>query len=221
MKYILTDVEGTTTSIQFVHKVLFPYAAKRMDSFLVEHRLDSEVQRALTLVEQTIHEEKLDLSANAALKQWIENDRKHPGLKALQGLIWQFGYEQGEIKGHVYEDVPAALIRFRDQGYDLGVYSSGSVLAQKLLFKFSVAGDLDRYFSHNFDTGIGHKRELQSYTNIANNLNIPAGEILFLSDVPEELVAAQGAGMQVLQLCREGLVADSKFDSVTDFSQIS
>lgn len=221
IKFILSDVEGTTTSISFVHQTLFPYSRKRMASFLQERSLDEKVQSCLNDVAQTIAQEELAFTPLEALEYWIESDRKHPALKTLQGMIWQEGYNNGEIKGHVYEDVGPALVKWREQGIKLGIYSSGSVLAQKLLFKHSLSGDLDQYFSYNFDTAIGHKREVASYREIAAHLDIAPQEILFLSDIAEELMAAKAAQFQVLQLCREGQKSDPNFDSVSDFSQIS
>src|SRR5690606_47121 len=127
---------------------------------------------------------KLEVTS-ATLKEWITNDKKDPLLKKIQGEIWQTGYENGELKGHIYPDVPEAFKRWLAKGLKLGIYSSGSILAQKLLFKYSVFGDLDQYISANFDTSVGPKREVQSYHNIAKELGLAAKEILFLSDIEE------------------------------------
>lgn len=199
MKFILMDVEGTTTSIRFVHDTLFPYSYKKMDDYLSKH---PELEHS-----------------SETFKSWIKADKKEPALKSVQGKIWQEGYENGELKGHIYPDVPKAFKRWLAQGLKLGIYSSGSVLAQKLLFKYSDFGDLDQYISANFDTSIGHKREVQSYANIAQKLQLAPAEILFLSDISEELEAAQKAGFQVKQLVRDEEV-QSDFEKHKDFSEI-
>lgn len=199
MKYILMDVEGTTTSIRFVHDVLFPYSFKKMDDYVKNHP---------------------DLGVTSEqLKAWIKEDKKEPLLKKIQGEIWQQGYESGELKGHLYSDVPKAFERWLKQGLKLAIYSSGSVLAQKLLFKHSEFGDLDQYISANFDTRIGHKREAPSYEAIATELKVGPDDILFLSDISEELMAAKASGFQVKQLCRDGML-DSPFEKVSDFDNI-
>lgn len=206
MKYILTDIEGTTTSISFVHEVLFPYAAQKLKTFVLNSLNHKDVAEALSQTKKTALEEdqkKLsDEEACELLLHWIKVDRKHPALKNLQGFIWEQGYACGEIKGHVYEDVPKALNDWKSQGVGLGVYSSGSVKAQHLLLEHSTAGNLRPFFSHHFDTGVGHKREVASYVNITRELGLPASEILFLSDIKEELDAARAAGMKTTQLVR-------------------
>jgi enolase-phosphatase E1 len=138
------------------------------------------------------------------LLQWIADDRKATPLKALQGMIWQQGYANGQLKGHVYPDAVEALKRWNQQGYALYVYSSGSIQAQKLIFGCSEAGDLSPLFSGYFDTTSGPKREVGSYQRIAEAIGLPADAIVFLSDVVEELDAAQQAGMQTIGLVREG-----------------
>jgi enolase-phosphatase E1 len=221
MKAIVTDIEGTTSSISFVHKTLFPYARQRMESFLREHSSEAEVIEALTLVRATILSEKLAGDELANLLNWIDTDRKHPGLKALQGHIWRVGYENGEIKGHVYADVRPKLDEWSKRGIALAVYSSGSVLAQRLLFGHSIAGDLNSYFSHNFDTAIGGKREANSYRAIVDALGIAAFEIAFLSDIPEELDAAAEIGMKTYQLDRgEGVAPASSHALFKNFSEL-
>jgi enolase-phosphatase E1 len=138
------------------------------------------------------------------LQQWLAEDRKATPLKALQGMIWKQGYEAGELKGHVYPDAVEALRQWHAKGYDLYVYSSGSIQAQKLIFGCSEAGDLTSLFSGYFDTTSGPKREAQSYRHITEAIGCPAGKILFLSDIVEELDAAQAAGMQTCGLARDG-----------------
>jgi len=206
MKYILMDVEGTTTSISFVHDILFPYSKSRIETFVKDNLKNTLVTKCIDEVKATVLTEEnilLDLNGvTSKLIEWIENDRKHPALKQLQGMIWKFGYESGEIKGHVYQDVEEVLACWKKAGLSLGVYSSGSVEAQKDLFTHSIAGNLSSFFSHHFDTDIGHKREISSYQKIAKNLAIDPAEILFLSDIKEELDAAKSAGYSTIQLVR-------------------
>jgi enolase-phosphatase E1 len=206
MKYILMDVEGTTTSISFVHDILFPYSKDRIETFVKDHLKNDLVTQSLDLLKASVLTEEnllLDLDGSIAkLLSWIEIDRKHPALKNIQGMIWKSGYHSGEIKGHVYDDVAMALEEWKNAGLKLGVYSSGSVEAQKDLFTYSVAGNLSSYFSHHFDTAIGHKREIASYQKIASALALHPSQILFLSDIKEELDAAKSAGVATIQLVR-------------------
>lgn len=208
MKFILTDVEGTTTSISFVHDVLFPFAKERLANFVQENSSKKEIKEILsgTSVEELLH--------------WIDIDKKEPALKNLQGHIWEEGYILGQIKGHVYPDVLPALKKWKEAGIGLGVYSSGSVKAQHLIFEFSSEGNLRPYFSHHFDTGVGHKRETQSYVNIAKKLQLNPQDILFLSDIKEELDAARNAGMKTIQLVRQDDVVLGDHKSVRNFSEI-
>jgi enolase-phosphatase E1 len=200
---ILTDIEGTTSSISFVKDVLFPYARERLPAFIVTHTDNPDVQHWLHeaakeagLVSAT-QQELIDL-----LVSWIDADRKSTALKALQGMIWQEGYASGEYRAHVYPEVPARLRAWQRAGMRLYVYSSGSVPAQKLLFAHTDAGDLTAFFSGYFDTEVGAKRDAESYRRIAVAIDVPAGEVLFLSDIVEELDAARAAGMQTTLLVR-------------------
>jgi enolase-phosphatase E1 len=224
MKYILTDVEGTTTSISFVHETLFPFAKERLKDFVSKNMNRNDVQEILNQTKLTAKKEDQkeisDQEACDLLLYWITTDRKHPALKNLQGLIWEEGYKSGEIKGHIYKDVPVALKAWTEAGLTLGVYSSGSVQAQHLIFEFSTEGNLRSYFSHHFDTAVGHKREVPSYSNIANLLKLNPSDILFLSDIKEELDAARGAGMQTIQLVRQDNVVTGDHKTVRDFSEI-
>lgn len=225
IKYILTDIEGTTTDIFFVHKVLFPYAYQKLPDFVRLHAEEPEVATCIREAQQTIKEEK-QLDANLKqviemLLEWISTDRKHPALKKLQGMIWREGYETGAFTGHVYPDVVPQLENWRMHGIRIGIYSSGSVEAQRLLFSYTEYGDLNHLFNHNFDTEVGHKREVDAYKNIANKLNLRPEQILFLSDVEAELDAAQAAGMQTIQLVREGTKAGEHHKTVSDFTEIT
>lgn len=224
MQFILTDIEGTTTDINFVHKILFPYSSKKLPGFVHAHLTDPAVSTALAQTRATLQEEGLPSENTEDLIQgllsWIEADRKHPALKALQGLIWREGYVSGGFKGHIYPDVVPALERWKQQGLRMGVYSSGSVAAQKLLFGYSTYGDLNTFFEANFDTAVGHKREVAAYQNIATQLEIDPAEILFLSDIEEELDAAKAAGMQCIQLLRPGTIPSMRHAGVGSFGEI-
>jgi enolase-phosphatase E1 len=206
IKYILTDIEGTTSSVSFVYEVLFPYFKEHIQD-LPKLSLINEVKQAFAeVIEIVEQEEQKHLTTTEEvlhyLRLWSEQDRKITPLKTLQGLIWKSAYESGDIKGHVYDDVPTALNQWRANGLKLGVFSSGSIAAQKLLFRFSDFGDLTAHFSNHFDTTTGSKQEASTYTSIANFLGLEPQEILFLSDVVAELQAAQQAGMQTTQLLR-------------------
>lgn len=224
MKYILMDVEGTTTSISFVHEILFPFAKERLKAFVQKKSQTIEVQDILKQTKETALAESQkiinDDEACELLIHWITLDRKHPALKSLQGLVWEEGYLSGEIKGHVYQDVLPALKNWITKGYKLGVYSSGSVQAQHLIFEHSTAGNLRSLFSHHFDTAMGHKRDTASYLKIAQQLKLPADEIVFLSDIKEELDAARSAGMKTIQLVRQNDVIVGDHQSAKDFSEI-
>jgi len=203
IKAILTDIEGTTSSISFVKDVLFPYARKRLPAFLTTHADKPEVRHWL---HEAAKEAGLVSASQseliALLQRWIDEDRKATPLKALQGMIWDEGYRNGDYRAHMYPEVPAKLRVWKDQGLELYVYSSGSVAAQKLFFAFSEAGDLTPLFSGYFDTETGPKRDANSYRSIAIAIGTSANEVLFLSDVVEELDAAQAAGMKTTLLAR-------------------
>jgi len=179
IRAILTDIEGTTSSISFVTETLFPYARARLRDYLAAHPDQAQGVPAETL------------------ERWIDEDRKEPVLKAIQGRIWREGYQRGELKGHIYPDAADALRRWRAAGLRLFVYSSGSVEAQKLIFGFSEAGDLTPLFDGYFDLELGSKLEAESYRRIAERIGVAPGEILFLSDNPRETEAAGEAGLQV------------------------
>ena len=218
---IVTDIEGTTSSIAFVHEVLFPYASSKLADFVREHQAEPEIVAILADARREAGAEDGDLEALIGIMLgWIREDRKVTPLKTLQGHIWRHGYEAGDFTGHVYEDAARKLREWADDGVDLYVYSSGSVGAQKLLFSHSDAGDLTGLFRGYFDTRIGHKREVDSYREIARRIDRPAEEILFLSDVVEELDAAQDAGLQTLQLVRDDDVVTGSHPTAADFDAV-
>lgn len=200
---ILADIEGTTSSITFVKDVLYAYARERLPAFVVTHADEPEVQHWLHDAAKeaglisTAQQHVIDL-----LIAWIDQDRKSTALKALQGMIWKEGYAANDFRAHVYPEVPKRLRAWQIAGKRLYVYSSGSVAAQKLFFGHTEVGDLTPLFSGYFDTETGPKREAESYRRIATAIGVPAGEILFLSDITEELDAARAAGMQTTLLAR-------------------
>jgi enolase-phosphatase E1 len=217
IKAILLDIEGTTTPIDFVHKRLFPFAKEQVGEF-VRKNLD-EIQTEVSQLEREYHRDFLNQiygrdfdrhspeSIANYLKFLIEVDRKSTPLKSLQGKVWKKGYELGELKSEVFEDVPRAFEKWRSEDKLIAIYSSGSILAQKMLFKYTDQGDLTPFISEYFDTNIGHKKESESYRRISQTKGFPPVEnLLFVSDVVEELDAAKKARMQTLLSIREGNV---------------
>jgi len=200
---ILTDIEGTTSSIRFVKDVLFPYARRVLPEFVRRHGGEPDVRSWLDGVATEIAASACDDAVVVeTLQCWIDQDRKHTALKALQGLIWESGYRNGDYRAHVYPDVVTMLRHWHASGKALHVYSSGSVAAQKLFFSYSDAGDLSGIFSGYFDTETGHKRESSSYEKIAGVIRMRPDEIVFLSDVVEELDAARAAGLRTVLVDR-------------------
>ncbi len=222
IRAIVTDIEGTTSSLSFVKDVLFPYARQRIAAFVREQAAQPAVRSQLAAVSAAVGRTLTDDAAVAQLIRWIDEDRKITPLKALQGMIWETGYRNGDFRGHVYEDAVRRLREWKDQGLALYVFSSGSVHAQKLLFGHSDFGDLTPLFSGYFDTTIGAKREADTYRHITQSLGLSVGEILFLSDIREELDAAQEAGLHTCWLVRDGVLPDKPPHPVArDFSEIT
>jgi enolase-phosphatase E1 len=213
---LLLDIEGTTTPVDFVYKTLFPYASRKLESFLREHWGDPEIRSLIEDLRkqsemdeaQTLHppawasdSEEARVRSSVAYAQWLmARDSKCAPLKTLQGKIWREGYESGELRGNVYPDVPRAFERWREQKREICIYSSGSVLAQQLLFRTVISGDLTSSITAFFDTRIGIKTDGESYKKIAASLGRVPGECLFLSDAAKEVAAAQSAGMHAI-LC--------------------
>ena len=221
MRAILTDIEGTTSSISFVKDVLFPYSRRRMADFVTTHARHPEVAALLDETRRLSGRLDADLDAViTTLLAWIDADRKAPPLKALQGMIWEEGYRHGMYRGHVYPDAVAALRRWHAAGIALYVYSSGSVAAQKLLFAHSEVGDLTPLFAGYFDTRVGAKVEPSSYRAISDSIAVPPADIVFLSDSPTELDAAASAGMAPIQLSREGPPPDDAYRTVSSFAEL-
>jgi enolase-phosphatase E1 len=215
---VLLDIEGTTTPIEFVHRTLFSFARAEVRNYLAA-RIGASADAATVAILNGLHSEQaVDLAAGQSPPPWpgdtaatldsavayvewlIARDRKSRWLKDLQGRIWEEGYRRGDLKGEVYPDVPVALRRWTGAGVRVGIFSSGSVLAQKLLFAHSNAGDLTPFLSWHFDTAVGPKIEAGSYTRIAEQVASRPGHILFVSDVTNEIDAARAAGFQTL-LC--------------------
>ncbi len=210
VRAILLDVEGTTTPIDFVTRALFPYAREHVAGFLEGHREDAGVRDDLARLRD---EHAADVQAGHEPPAWsdgvgyvgwlIDRDRKSTGLKSLQGKLWEEGYREGALVGQVYPDVPPAFERWRSQGKTIAIFSSGSVLAQRLLFGRTPAGDLTGFLAAHFDTTTGAKSDPESYRRIAAALACAAPQVLFVSDVVTELEAARSAGMETA-LCARG-----------------
>ena len=223
IKCVLMDIEGTTTSVSFVYDVLFPYFLTNVDKLLFND--SDEVIAAFDEVKELVKNEGgLELlSRQDCINQlvlWCKEDRKVTPLKFLQGVIWEEGYLAGTLVSHVYDDVPHSLKEWYDNNIELAIFSSGSVEAQKLIFKFANQGDLSNYLSAYFDTVTGPKRETNTYKIIADQLQFPASSILFLSDIREELMAADEVGMQTIQLVRPGTTSNWK-NTAENFTEIN
>lgn len=218
----LLDIEGTTTPISFVHDVLFPFARKHAEGFL-----DEQATRSLQLEHEAdvaagLHPPPWAEGAMAYVNWLMDSDRKSTALKRLQGRVWQAGYARGELRGEVFPDVPGAFERWRREGRDVRIYSSGSILAQRLLFSTTVYGDLTPLITGYFDTTTGGKVEASSYNSIAVAFAVPPQEILFVSDVTRELDAASAAGLQVVLADRPGNFPQPRhnYRIVHDFDQL-
>lgn len=234
IKAIITDIEGTTTSLSFVKDTLFPYARAKLGEYIRRHEDDPQVRKLLGDVEQEINKDSLTNESASCVRpsmgvgqlieqliRWIDQDKKVTPLKTLQGLIWEEGYEQGAFHGHLYQDAAENLKDWKARGLDLYIYSSGSVHAQKLLFAHTDYGDLTSLFSGFFDTHIGGKKEQASYRKIAKQVGCPEDQILFLSDMKEELDAARAAGLNTIWLTRDSIAdPQAKHRQVHRFDEI-
>ena len=221
IRALLTDIEGTTSSIRFVKEVLFPYAAEQMGAFLARHWHEPAVAEQVAAARRDSGDAlETPEQAAALMRAWIDQDRKATPLKALQGMIWESGYRNGDYQAHLYPDAARRLRDWHQQGFPLYVYSSGSVAAQKLFFGYSEAGDLTPLFQGYFDTTSGGKKEAVSYRRISDAIGLPGNEILFLSDVEEELDAARDAGLKTVLLDRDNAIASSHHPKVADFDAI-
>jgi enolase-phosphatase E1 len=231
VKAVLLDIEGTTTPIAFVYGVLFPFARAHLTEFIAAHAGSpavsdlTRVLRAEHAADQSPGEPPPPWSAGVATYAlWLmDRDRKSPGLKGLQGLVWEEGYQAGQLQGQVFPDVPAAIRRWRQAGLDVAIYSSGSELAQRRLFESTEHGDLAPLLSGFFDTAVGAKTSAESYARVAKALGCEPRQVLFISDVTAELVAARTAGLQTRLSIRPGNPPQpgaESFESVTTFETV-
>ena len=219
---ILTDIEGTTSSIDFVHQVLFPYSAKALPEYIRQYYQQPEIAAIITEVRQEIGQPNASLEqVRQTLLDWMKADKKITPLKTLQGFIWEYGFRNQEFQGHLYEDAYRNLKQWCEQGIKLYVFSSGSEKAQKLLFGYSKYGDITKLFQGYFDTRIGNKKQSISYEKIAAAIQIKAQNILFLSDVVAELDAAKQVGYNTILLARKELPNNNQEHLVvTNFDDI-
>lgn len=224
IRYILTDIEGTTSSVNFVYDCLFPYFIQHIRHFLSHPPPGCPIEELLGhIAAKAAAETNAPFSSDglvAILTEWTRQDRKDADLKALQGLLWEQGYRSGTLKGHVYADVPPALCAWKEAGITTGIFSSGSIRAQRLLFGYSVYRDLSDFFTDHFDTAVGPKRVSSSYAVISGRIGVSPPHILFISDVEAELDAAREAGFLTVQMIREGAAAGTRHPIATDFLQI-
>ena len=220
MKAVILDIEGTTTDINFVHKVLFPYSREHMEAFLSENQQTPSIKIIIDSIKKEFLEDTSSLEEVLGLiKNWIDTDQKIPQLKQLQGILWEEGYKKNIYQGHIYADVVPCIENWRKQGMKIFIYSSGSVKAQKLLFQHTTEGDITDLFDGYYDTGVGHKKEVQSYKNIIEDIDIPGSEVIFLSDIEDELNAAEQAGLNTYHVNRDGLYSDSKHPIIDNFRE--
>jgi len=214
---ILLDIEGTTSSVSYVYDVMFPYARRGLAQYLADHWGTAATAGVREQIAQDAGHESFaawlrccestddgPALVREEIERLMDGDVKATGLKQLQGQIWKSGFENGQLKAHVYNDVPPALTAWQAAGVDVRIYSSGSVQAQKMFFTHSEHGDLLSHFSGHYDTTTGPKREAESYRQIAAAFDLPVGDILFLSDVVAELKAADEAGLQTGLCLRPG-----------------
>lgn len=215
LRGVVLDIEGTTTPIAFVHDVLFSYARTHVKDFLANHANADDVRRDIELLREEHAADvrngnqppplTAELDSIANYVNWlIDLDRKSTGLKSLQGKIWHEGYASGTLRSQVFPDVAPAFARWRASGLTISIFSSGSALAQQLLFAHTEAGDLTPFISHYFDTSVGKKAEPESYRRIAETIGLPPNELLFISDVVSELSAAREAEMKTVLSIRPG-----------------
>ena len=216
IKSIITDIEGTTSSLAFVKEVLFPYARNHITAYIRSHEKDQAIRQALDETRKMIGVESTTDQLIERFIQWIDEDKKVTPLKTIQGLLWENGYREGHFKGHIYEDAVSNLRKWKNLGFRIFVYSSGSVYAQKLLFGHTDHGDLNPIFNGYFDTHIGAKTSPDSYEKIAASIETKPDNCLFLSDIKAELDAAQRSGMHTIWLVR-----NNNPDPLADHHQVS
>lgn len=233
-KVILLDIEGTTASVDFVHDVMFPFVTRNLPSFLDATWNTADTRAACERIAQDAGQESLTAWENVTGKEGrtlveeqiaelMRGDVKATGLKAMQGLVWQAGFDSGELVAPIYEDVLPELERWKSRGIDIRIYSSGSIAAQKLFFGHTQHGDVLSHFSGHYDTTIGGKKDSLSYQKIAADIGVAPAEILFVSDLEGELEAAQAAGVRVAAAIRPGnkpLSDSASFPRISSFAEI-
>lgn len=218
------DIEGTTTPIDFVYNTLFPFARKRMNAYVSKelNKSDLKLLESEYKSDNSPSKPEWNLPPVDYLLWLMDHDRKSPALKCIQGKIWKDGYQNGSLKGELFADVLPAIKRWKALGIKVAIYSSGSVLAQKLLFKHSQNGDISGLIDGYFDTGVGSKKQLESYIEIAKRLIVSTGEILFISDSAQECEAAAKAGCEVRYSVRPGNKVEAvPFKRINSFEEIS
>ncbi|QIR15981.1 acireductone synthase [Shewanella aestuarii] len=221
IRAIIVDTAGTTTDLNFIQDVLFPYSKRVIGEFLEKNQNNALVDYCISDVKDIALEPDASLPrVIEILSQWIDEDRKVTPLKTLQGLIWKQGYNQAEFKGHIYPDFIDSIDEILAANIRIYSFSSGSVDAQKLLFSHSDAGDLTPKFSGHFDTRTGNKLDKQAYSNICNTISLKPKQMLFISDVIEELKAADAAGLLTAQMVRNPDQKTAKFKVITSFNEL-
>ncbi len=233
---ILLDIEGTTSSVSFVYDVMFPFVRRELDKYLCANWDSAALNEVCDLIAKDAGYEsfvvwcgnetevgKRQQLIRAEVLRLMDGDVKATGLKALQGLIWQSGFESGEMRAHIYDDVLPAIQAWNDAGCDVRIFSSGSIAAQKLFFGHTAAGNLLHLFRSHYDTTTGPKKKAVSYQAIAKDFGLPPAQILFLSDVPDELDAARAAGLPTGLCKRPGnakVAAGHGHPEITSFNQV-
>lgn len=231
---VLLDVEGTTSSIRFVYDVMFPYVREHLDRFLESHWTDPELEDSLLLLANDLGYSSVDAwldqgSSDEKRKQvrrsvieMMDQDQKATGLKQLQGMIWKDGFTSGQLVAHLYDDVLPTLRKWRNDNIELRIYSSGSIAAQKLFFGHTEHGNLLDLFAGHYDTTIGNKKESNSYQKIVADIGLPSHSVVFISDVVDELAAAEQAGLQTVLSARPDNPAQPvhHFDAIERFDQL-
>lgn len=222
IKAIITDIEGTTSSISFVKDTLFPYAYEKMADFIQANVNNEIVKNILLNVAEEAHIDFNNIELIiTTLRQWISEDRKTAPLKDLQGLIWENGYKNADFTAHIYQDAYEKLLYWHQKNIPLYVYSSGSVYAQKLFFTHTNYGNILYFFSDFFDTKIGNKKEAQSYQKIIEKIDIPAPSTIFLSDIEAELNSAQEIGIKTILVDRENQIKNNHHHQIVkSFAEI-
>jgi len=220
---MLLDIEGTVGSISFVHDVLFPIAYQRMESFIKNHRHEIK-----DIYQSLINELQSNKIANPTeddvillLRTWIQEDKKETRLKEIQGRIWHHAFSSNQVQSHLYPDAVSAMKRWKERGKRISIFSSGSVFAQKMYFKYTEYGDLSSYIDHYFDTTTGPKKETETYLKIASFVNCKPSEITFFSDVFDECFAAEKAGINAIQIFRDTEITENRFHPIKDFNGIA